>query len=48
MRDMVRYYDARKASTVCHLSTCWCGHFKPDWLELCFTCAPEEKARWVK
>jgi hypothetical protein len=48
MRDMVRYFEARREPTQCHLSTCWCGHFKPDWLELCFTCAPEEKSRWVK
>jgi hypothetical protein len=48
MRDMVRYFEARREPTQCHLSTCWCGHFKPDWLELCFTCDPEERARWVK
>ena len=48
MRDMVRYFEARREPDQCHLSTCWCGHFKPDWLELCFTCDPEEKARWTK
>jgi hypothetical protein len=48
MRDIVRYFEARREPTQCHLSTCWCGHFKPDWLELCFTCDPEERARWVK
>ena len=48
MRDMVRYFEARREPDQCHLSTCWCGHFKPDWLELCFTCDPMEKPRWVK
>ena len=48
MTDLMRQYRARQAASVCHLSTCWCGHFKPDWLDLCFTCAPMEKQRWVK
>jgi hypothetical protein len=48
MSDLMRQSRARQEPTQCHLSTCWCGHFKPDWLELCFTCDPEERARWVK
>lgn len=48
MSDLMRQYKARQAADQCHLSTCWCGQYKPDWLDLCFTCAPLEKARWVK
>lgn len=48
MTDLMRIYRARQPATVCHLSTCWCGHFKPDWLELCFTCDPTSRHRWVK
>jgi hypothetical protein len=48
LRDLVRQTWARQEPTVCWTKTCWCGHLMPDWLELCFTCSPEEKARWVK
>jgi len=48
MSTLMRQTWARQEPTVCWTKTCWCGHLMPDWLELCFTCAPEEKSRWVK
>lgn len=48
MSDLMRQSRARQEPTVCWTKTCWCGHMMPDWLDLCFTCDPEERARWAK
>jgi hypothetical protein len=48
MTDLMRQYRARQEPAVCWAKTCWCGHLMPDWLELCFTCKPGERDRWVK
>lgn len=48
MTDLMRQYFARQPGKVCHLEICWCGRLRPDWVRLCFTCAPATKAYWIK